>query len=156
MPGFYDMMNRGMGGRAPGGMSTQAGGMGTPAPGPPGGAFTDPSMPGQIMNSMFGGGGPPGAPGAPYQAGGPGVPMFPNRGGDPTNNFGMGQRPGPMSMNVAELQARCRAGEGDACNQLAVAEARFANQQAQWQDEFNRRRQMYNMRPGSMSARSGW
>jgi hypothetical protein len=59
-------------------------------------------------------------------------------------------------MNVAELQARCRAGEGDACNQLAVAEARFANQQAQWQDEFNRRRQMYNMRPGSMSARSGW
>jgi hypothetical protein len=83
------------------------------------------TMAGDMIQGMYGGGGGGGASFSPAPGGGQfgGNIQPPGRPG-PWNGWGMGDPPPEMTPAMFSLQTRCLAGDGRACNQLQVAQAR--------------------------------
>jgi len=64
----------------------------------------------------------------------------------PWNNWGMGDAPPAMTPGMFALQEKCLAGDGRACNQLQIAQARQQQAIAEFHTKANQRGQWHNAR----------
>ena len=102
---------------------------------------------GNIMDSMYGGGG------GGFGFGG-GIGSRFSR--SPYGNYGMGNQPQMMDANIMRLTKQCSAGDGNACNQLQIAQQMKQQEMQQWGQEQQKRAGMAQNANRSVGARSGY
>ena len=127
--GMNNQMDNGGGGMGGFGGQSRGGGGGQMSPGG--------SMGGDIIGQTMGG------PGFVWRPNGPG------------NNFGAGDRPAQFTAQMAELQRRCLAGDGNACQQLQIKEMWQGQEQQEWQDQYQQGQRFYQPSQGISANKWG-